>query len=472
MDNFFQYFASLINEWRFPAGLLLAAIVLWQMRVVRRGERLFTLAMATYFFIIIIAYWLLKPIKKAVFIGYYKVNSFSFFGNSLDAAQVELLAKEANLFIAIFAVGVFSLLARIFRRERYAIIISLFYLTCLGYFYLAIKTPSEFTVWMFYLFGDLFVTTMVATFFSFLNDSFNPADARRAYGIIGVGGVLGGVIGSSAVALQGAGGTEQIIVWVIALVALLIGLELAAGRLIRSNLPPDLPPSIANNNGIRTRGNLFSGALLTMQSPYLRHIAGLVLVYEVASVIMDYQFTSTVSSLVAPAELKSYFASVYLFTNFVAIVVQVFLTGLMLMRFGICAALMVLPIMAFTSSALFFAFPVLLWGSLLNTADNAFAYSIQQTARESLYVVTSREEKYTAKAFIDVVVLRFAKGLSIIFALSFSLLLPSQSLRWLSVVVMVLLVLWGVIAYRAARQHGMLVARAQKLSDNDAPVEQ
>jgi AAA family ATP:ADP antiporter len=52
-------------------------------------------------------------------------------------------------------------------------------------------------VWSFYLYGDLFSTLMVATFFVFLNDSVTPAAAKRLYGLIGLGGVAGGVFGAS-----------------------------------------------------------------------------------------------------------------------------------------------------------------------------------------------------------------------------------------------------------------------------------
>ena len=56
---------------------------------------------------------------------------------------------------------------------------------------------------------------------------------------------------------------------------------------------------------------------------------------------------------------------------------------------------------------------MLLGRDALNTADNGFSYSINQSAKEALYVPTTREEKYKAKAFIDMFVQRFAKALAV-----------------------------------------------------------
>ena len=61
-------------------------------------------------------------------------------------------------------------------------------------------------------------------------------------------------------------------------------------------------------------------------------------------------------------------------------------------------------------SLAFLALPTLWLGSLLNTADNAFSYSINQSAKEALYVPTTEDEKYKAKAFIDMFVQRCRQG--------------------------------------------------------------
>ena len=102
-----------------------------------------------------------------------------------------------------------------------------------------------------------------------------------------------------------------------------------------------------------------------------------------------------------------------------------------------------LPVVALAGSAGFMLFPVLWVGSLLNTADNGFSYSINQSAKEVLYVPTTREEKYKAKAFIGMFVQRFAKALAVGLSLLITTLFTGfDSIRWLSLLTVAILVLW------------------------------
>jgi AAA family ATP:ADP antiporter len=94
--------------------------------------------------------------------------------------------------------------------------------------------------------------------------------------------------------------------------------------------------------------------------------------------------------------------------------------------------------------------PVLLVGSFLNTADNGFSYSINQSAKEALYVPTTRDEKYKAKAFIDMFVQRFAKALAVGVSLGITTVFTDfSSVRWLSFFVLAIMSVW-VIAIRYA----------------------
>ena len=116
-----------------------------------------------------------------------------------------------------------------------------------------------------------------------------------------------------------------------------------------------------------------------------------------------------------------------------ALVVQLFLTTFVMRRFGLTVALLVTPAVMIFGSLGFLAVPILWTGSLLNTADSGFAYSINQSAREALYTPTTRDEKYKAKAFIDMFVQRFAKALAVGVSLTITLVFADFStIRWLS----------------------------------------
>lgn len=116
------------------------------------------------------------------------------------------------------------------------------------------------------------------------------------------------------------------------------------------------------------------------------------------------------------------------------------------------AALLFLPVAACLGSVGFLIFPVLLIGSFLNTTDNGFSYSINQSAKEVLSVPTTRDEKYKAKAFIDMFIQRFAKavavGINLVIATWFA---SFENIRWLSLVTVAVLILWLIAARYAGR---------------------
>jgi ATP:ADP antiporter, AAA family len=133
--------------------------------------------------------------------------------------------------------------------------------------------------------------------------------------------------------------------------------------------------------------------------------------------------------------------------------VQIFVTGLAMSRLGVNRALLVLPVVVLAASVGFLALPVLWAGSLLSVADNGLNYSINQSAREALYVPTSRAEKYRAKAFIDVFVQRFAKALAVGLGLLLSAAFTEfDDVRWLSLATVLLVGLWIAAARFAGKR--------------------
>ncbi|MEE9168753.1 MAG: Npt1/Npt2 family nucleotide transporter, partial [bacterium] len=142
-------------------------------------------------------------------------------------------------------------------------------------------------------------------------------------------------------------------------------------------------------------------------------------------------------------DIGKQFATVYAISNIIAMIVQLFLTSYVMTRFGLKTALLVLPVAIFLGSTGFLMMPILWAGSLLNTADSGFSYGINQSAKEALYVPTTKDEKYKAKAFIDMFVQRFAKVLAIGVSLAITAYFAEfSSKRWLSLFTMAIVVLW------------------------------
>ncbi|MBI3815799.1 MAG: hypothetical protein HY279_15185, partial [Nitrospinae bacterium] len=193
---FFIHFMDWIWTLRLPLTVLFSVYVIKELWLLRGHERWHAALMFGYFFLIISAYWLIKPIKKALLVGHYQAAGLTVLGFHLNAAQVELVAKEINMLLAILAALSFARLASHFKRERLALYIITFFALGFAFFSSLLYNDEAIILWLFYLYGDLFVTLMVASFFAFLNDSGDIYTAYRVYGLIVLGGVMGGFFGS------------------------------------------------------------------------------------------------------------------------------------------------------------------------------------------------------------------------------------------------------------------------------------
>jgi AAA family ATP:ADP antiporter len=444
---------------------------------VRRSEAPLVVLMFLYFFLVISVFWILKPLKKALFVGYYNAHNIG----SLDGPEVEQLAKVGNMVVAFVAVVAFTILARKYHRHQLTLIFSIFSVVALLVFAFLIGSPEiillpakqgtlepfaiessgDAIAWSFYLFGDLFNTLMVATFFAFLNDSVKPDDAKRLYGPIVLGGVAGGAIGSSFLrVLIDDLSTSQWMLACTGMTVLIALIGLAAGKIVDRQQPGthELPKAevVKPEHG----SPAVEGAKLVLKSRYLISIVVIVGLYEIISTILDFQFTATVFGLLQGDEAKEQISTVYAITNWVGLAIQVFATTLVMERFGVKIALMVMPIAILANSAAFLILPLLWVGSFLNTTDNGLNYSLNQSSREALWTPTSRDEKYKAKAFIDMFVQRFAKAIAVGINLVMSALFAAKKgevgigagIRFLSLFAIGLTLIWLFAARYAGKQ--------------------
>jgi AAA family ATP:ADP antiporter len=297
---------------------------------------------------------------------------------------------------------------------------------------------------------------MVATFFAFLNDSVTPEAAKRLYGLVGVGGVAGGAFGSTTVRSLIATVPTAWWLWIcVGLGLLILIIASVSGRMVDRNPPVTAPTDAGpSDTAAAPQGNpATEGARLVFRSRYLLAIVGIVGLYEIVSAVMNFQFTSTVAHYLDGPAIGQQFATVFAITNVMSLCVQLFLTSLIMTRYGVGVALFVLPLATLATSVGFMVTPILLMGSLQNVVDNGFNYSINQSAKEALYVPLSSEVKYKAKAFIDMFVHRLAKAIAIAVSLGTTLVFKEfASIRWLSAFSVLIILIWLIAVRYAGRR--------------------
>ena len=380
----------------------------------------FTVVMFLYINLALTIFWILKPLKKTLFIGLYdgdqtfKLGSMEMLGSS-----AELLAKGMNLLIAFMLVVFLTLVTRLAKRQRLTYCCMGLIIAMTFYFSLQmINEPSESTVWLFYWFGDLYISLMLAAFFSFLHDTVDLRNAKRLYGFIVLGAVSGGAVGSTY--FRGwieEMNNQQWLHTIIGIGVVICLLAFAAGWMAKS-IPHHEPKPSPNDVPKKKFNAAIEGASLVFKSRYLIAIAGIVGFYEITSEMLDYQFTAMTERFVPKEDIGSHFGTVYAIGNIAALVVQlcfsIFAAGFP--KYRIHWILLALPLAVALSSLFFIIAPILLAASLLKISDSTFAYSVNQTGRETLYNPLSRQEKYVARAFVEVFIQRTGKVAALLIA--------------------------------------------------------
>ena len=411
------------------------------------------LLLFSFFFFVMVAFQSLKSQKKALFVETY-------------GADLELYAKLLNIALAAAAMMVFTYLYNHLPRQRLIYVLCAFFAA--GFLLLAwrLRDPGRPEIWTFYLLGDLLSTLMVAAFFAYLTDISNADQAKRLYGVIGGGGVLGGLAGASlTAALLEPAGLRGLLLLAALWMGTVAAVTYQAERyVVRSGVFTQRGQLRLTEKAMAKKESRFSaaveGARLVSRSRYLAAIVGIMAFYEIASQSIDYQFSHVSEALSGLRETQVFLANVSLVTNLAAVVVQFILVSLIMRKLGLVVALLILPVAVTGGSLGFLMAPGLLAASLLFISDNGLNYSLQQTARESLYVVTTPDEKYKARAFTNMFVQRFAKGVAILGLLG--LLRASVDIRYLSLITIasaVLVMLCGVYAGRRFEQRGVQPAR-------------
>lgn len=398
------------------------------------------LLMFAFFFLFIVVFQMVRPLKKGLFL-------------SVFDADAELRAKLLNILISVVAVVVYTYLVNHLKRHILLYVLGGFF--AVSFFslgrILAVPQPPGWSIWAFYLLGDLLTTMMVAAFWAYLTDITYPDQAKRLYGPIGTGGVVGGIFGATtALVLLKPLGTPNILTLAAVLMVLLVVVIFLTEYLVnRSTSFKKVTAPLKTGSNF---GAALEGARLTFASKYLFAIMGIMFFYEIGSQVNDYQFSLFTKSL-DKEMVQPYIVKASFYANLLAVFVQLFLVSLIMRKLGVMTALLVLPLALILSSTAFFLVPTLLIAMFLFISDNGLNYSIQQTSRESLYVVTTPEEKYKSRAFTNMFIQRLAKGLGIFILIGLGMLgLKGASSRFLSLVTVIVMAILVVLSIYTGRQ--------------------
>ncbi|HEX6157363.1 MAG TPA: MFS transporter, partial [Burkholderiales bacterium] len=253
---------------------------------------------------------------------------------------------------------------------------------------------------VFFVWISVFVLFAVSVFWSFMADLYSAEQGKRLYGFIAAGGSAGALAGPVlTIGLAEVLGPVNLLI-VAAL--LLEGAVLCAMRL-------EVRTETIQNNASAVGGRAIDGLLMVLRSPYVAGIMLWVALMSVAATFLYFEQAAIVAAASDdPAVRTRIFAAVDLAVGLLTLAVQFVATGKLIARFGVGPALALLPLVFAAGFAVLAAAPVLAVVIAFQALQRTANFAISNPAREVLFTVVARDEKYKAKNVIDIVAVRGA----------------------------------------------------------------
>ena len=352
---------------------------------VRRGEARVALLLTANVFSLLLAYYLLKVVREPLILA------------GGGGAEVKTYAAAAQAILLVPAIRAYAVLSRKLGRTQLITAVTAFFAANLVVFFALAHLRVPIGV-PFYLWVGVFNVTAVAQFWSFASDVYDEDAGKRLFPIVGVGSALGAVAGARlAKRLLVALGPSALML-VAAVVILLALFFVRAVDRASPRREPTTTPAVRAADGFA----------LILRDRYLLLVAALTLLLNWVNTLGEYILDRTlVARLGSDAiAIGAFKADYFAWVNIVGLLLQLFLVSRVFRAVGVRGALLVMPLVALLGYGTLAFVPLLSLVAVAKVAENSLDYSLQNTARHALFLVTTREEKYQAKAAIDTFVVR------------------------------------------------------------------
>lgn len=381
----------------------------------RPGEGAVLVWATTYYFLVLCAYYVIRPIRDDM-------------GAASGAENLAWLFTGTMVGMLLVHPLYTSLVSRLRRRQFIGWTYRFFILNLVVFYLIFRAVDASQAVWVgrvFFIWTSIFNLFVVSVFWSLLTDVFRPGQGKRLFGVVAVGGTVGAMLGASiTTGLVGLMGPLNLM-----LVSALI-LELAvrashvldkaeaAMRLSDDGTDPASEigapsattagaPALASSEAV-IGGGMLDGIKHILSSPYLLGIASLILFYTISSTFLYFQQVDVVARTFGEdrAARTQVFGAMDIAVNALTLLAQLFVTGRFIKWLGVGAALAFLPLVTLIGFGVMGFAPTLAVLIVFQVARRAGNFAIQRPAREALFTVLGRSDKYKAKNFSDTFVYR------------------------------------------------------------------
>ncbi|WP_437203008.1 NTP/NDP exchange transporter [Planctomicrobium sp. SH664] len=411
---------------------------------VRREEIAPLLVSAFYFFCVLTALMILRPARDAL-------------GMKSGMDNIRWLFI-GTAFVSLAVNPVFSWLVSRFNRVTFiTLAYGFFMVSLIGFYGLLTRAPQsvgEASGMVFYVWFSVFNLFCTMIFWALMADRFTFEQSKRLFGTIAVGGTLGAIAGPwLATKLAPTWGTPALLL----VAAGFLGVSIVTAWVIGMMQPERDERGEAAEQDSRSiiGGSAWEGIRAVFRSRYLLGISAYMLILSVIATFIYFTRLQMVAELKKETDAHTkILAEIDLYTQIATLVLQLVAAGHVMKRFGVSVALALLPLMmagGFLGLAIFSSLGVLV---ALDVMFKSVQRSIMRPARETLFTVVSRADKYKSKAFTDTFVYR---GGDVIGAQTEAVIKSlGMGMVGLASVAIPITLVWGVLGFWLGRKSGAI----------------
>jgi len=448
---------------------------------VRPGEGLTAVVMFANVFLILCAYYFVKPLRD----GWIAVSGVT----GLSSVEVKAYTSFAQGLILIGAVGLYARLVTRWPRRELITRTTLFCMLNLLVFWVLHEAQVPGVSVVFYIWVGMFGLFVVAQFWAFAADLYSDERGRRLLPMIAIGATGGAVAGSFVTeATIRSGLLDSGALLLLANLPLAASIALTAVADRRGPIGAGAPPAAQRRAAVPAAAadDGHVGAFkLIWHHRYLLAVAGVTLLTHWVITNGDNLLFRTIQETIQK-ELTgqpgldagavqafvregttAFYGNYFFWVNLTALVLQAFLASRLLKYGGFGAILLFLPVIALLGYSAMALVPMLMVVRVMKTAESATSYSINNTAQQVLWLPTTTEMKYKAKPAIETFFIRLGDGLAALTVL-IGVRAYALSTATLFVFNIILVVLWLAIAIFVVHEHERLRAPTRVVGTSPA----
>ena len=420
---------------------------------VKAGEGATAMLLGANLFCLLALYYVLKPVRESLIL-------------SESGAVIKSYAAAGQALLLLVLVPAYGSLASRLRRIPLIGAVTLFFASNLIIFYFLGAAGVHLGV-AFYLWLGIFNLMVPAQLWAFANDIYTKERGARLFPIVGIGSSLGAWVGA-LVAAQMFGRLGPYRLMLVGASGLVVCLLLTLWTNQRETSGGQDLDSQASLATVDQPLGKDGGFQLVMGQRYLLYIALLMVVLNTVNTVGEFILGSFVAAEAGRAVaagtaggldqagfIGSFYGSFYANVNLLGFLMQLFLVSRVFKYVGVRGALFVMPLVALASYTSLAFFPALAIVRIAKTLENSTDYSIQNTARQALFLPTSREAKYKAKQAIDSFFVRSGDLLQAVVV--FVGVRLAFDVTAFALVNLVLVAIWLWLVFAIAREHRKLV---------------